>query len=138
MATAGPPERLRELSTGELIRDVAGDIQLLVRKELELARTELVEGVTAKAKGAGMMAAAFVLVFPALLFFFAALALWLPSLLPVSAAGGFAIVGLLILLFAAAVIAVGLKIFKSRSPSVSTTVDSVKEDVRWAREHLKS
>ncbi|HVL82510.1 MAG TPA: phage holin family protein [Actinomycetota bacterium] len=125
-------------ATGDLIREVAGDLQLLVRKELELARTELVEGVTAKVKGAGLAAGAFLLVFPALLFLFVALALWLPRILPVSVAGGFLIVSLLMFLFAGLVIGIGIKIFRSGRPGVASTVESVKEDVRWARGHLRS
>ena len=122
-----------EPSTGELIRDVAADLQLLVRKELELARTELVEGVTAKVKGAGLAAGAFVLLFPSVMFLSVALALALPG----SAAVGFLIVGGLLLVLALGAVLAGLRIFKSSSPGVGATVGSIKEDVRWARGHLK-
>lgn len=124
-------------STAELVRDVADDLQRLFRKELELARTELVETVTAKAKGAGLVVAAAILAFPAVLFGFIALALWLPSLLPVTYAGGFAIVTLLMFVVVVIFVLVGLKFIKSKKGGISTSVDSIKEDVRWARDHLK-
>lgn len=48
-------------ATAELVKDVVGGTQNLVRKELELARLELMEGVSAKAQAAGLGGAAAVL-----------------------------------------------------------------------------
>ena len=40
-------------STAELVMDVADDLRMLVRKEIELARIELMEGLQAQLIGAG-------------------------------------------------------------------------------------
>jgi hypothetical protein len=80
---------IRTKATGELVREVADDLQMLVRKELELARVELLDGLKAQLKGAGLIAFAGAASLPGLLFLVIALALWLPF----SAAAGFVIVG---------------------------------------------
>lgn len=118
--------------TGELVREVAGDLQMLVRKELELARIELVGGLKSQLTGAGVIALAVLASLPGLLFLVVALALWLP----VGPAAGFAIVGGALLLFTAGGILVGVWIMKRRRPKVGPAVERVKEDVRWARGHL--
>jgi len=120
-------------STGELIRDVADDLRMLVRKEMELARVELVDALSGKLKGAGLLAAAVLAAFPGLLFLAVALAIWLP----VGTALGFLIVGVIMLGLTAAGVIFGLKAMKSKQGGVATSVESVKEDVRWARGHLK-
>lgn len=126
-------DELHTKGTGELVREVADDLRMLLRKELELARVELVDGLKAQLKGAGLIAAAGVASLPGLLFLVVALALWLP----VSAAAGFAIVGGALLLFTAAGILVGIRLMRSRRPDIGTAVGSIKEDVRWARGHLQ-
>ncbi len=118
--------------TGDLVREVAGDLQMLVRKELELARIELVDGLKSQLTGAGVIALAVLSSLPGLLFLIVALALWLP----VGPAAGFAIVGGALLLFTGGGILVGVRIMKRRRPKVGPTVERVKEDVRWARGHL--
>src|SRR5439155_5351707 len=45
-------------STMELVKDVAADTSSLVRKEVELAKEEVLEAITARVKAAGAMAAA--------------------------------------------------------------------------------
>jgi uncharacterized membrane protein YqjE len=119
-------------STGELVLDGADDLRMLVRKELELARVELMEGVKAQLKGAGVIAVALIAALPGFLFLFVALALWLP----LGAAAGFAVVGGAMLLFTVIGVLAGIRVMKSRKPTVETAVGSIKEDVRWAREQL--
>jgi hypothetical protein len=128
MATA--PTR----STTELVMDVADDLRLLIRKEIELARIELIDGIKAQLIGAGLIALAVIGLLPALLFFLFALTFWLPFAPEVS----FAIVGAALLALAAGAIAIGIGIMKRRRPKLEKSVASIKEDVRWAREQLTS
>ncbi len=128
MATA--PTR----STTELVMDVADDLRLLIRKEIELARIELIDGIKAQLIGAGLIGLAVIGLLPALLFFLFALTFWLPFAPEVS----FAIVGAALLALAAGAIAIGIGIMKRRRPKLEKSVASIKEDVRWAREHLTS
>lgn len=117
--------------TGELVREIADDLQSLVRKEVELARVEVVGALSSVVKGAGLIAAAVVACMPGLLFLVVALAL----ALPVSPQLGFLIVGGGLLVLAGVGILIGVRLIRRRRGKI-TAVDSVKEDVRWAREHL--
>lgn len=121
-------------STAELVMDVADDLRMLVRKEIELARIELMEGLKAQLIGAGVITLAVVSILPALLFGLFALVHWLPFSLEVS----YAIVGGGMLLGAVMLIGIGVWIMKRRRPKLEDTVASIKEDVRWAREQLTS
>lgn len=121
-------------STAELVMDVADDLRMLVRKEIELARIELMEGLKAQLIGAGVITLAVVSLLPALLFGLFALVHWLPFSLEVS----YAIVAGGMLLGAVMLIGIGIWIMKRRRPKLDNTVASIKEDVRWAREQLTS
>jgi uncharacterized membrane protein YqjE len=121
-------------STAELVMDVADDLRMLVRKEIELARIELMEGLKAQLIGAGLITLAVVSVLPALLFGLFALVYWLPFSVEV----GYAIVAGGLLLCALLLIAIGMRVMKGRKPSLDKTVASIKEDVKWAREQLTS
>jgi uncharacterized membrane protein YqjE len=121
-------------STAELVMDVADDVRMLVRKELELARIELMEGLKAQVIGAGVILFALLALLPGFLMGLIALALWLPFSRDLSfaiVAGGLAGVALLGTL-------IGIRIMKRRRPRLDRSVASIKEDVRWAREQLTS
>ena len=121
-------------STAELVMDVADDLRMLVRKEIELARIELMEGLKAQMIGAGLIALAVVSVLPAMLFGLFALVYWLPLSVEVA----YAVVGGGMLLGALMLIAIGVRVMKRRRPNLDNTVASIKEDVKWAREQLTS
>jgi uncharacterized membrane protein YqjE len=121
-------------STAELVMDVADDLRILVRKEIELARIELMEGLKAQMIGAGLITLAVVSVLPALLFGLFALVYWLPFSVEVA----YAIVGGAMLVCAVLLIGIGIRVMKGRKPKLDKTVASIKEDVKWAREQLTS
>ena len=121
-------------STAELVMSVADDVRLLVRKEIELARIELIEGIKAQLIGAGLIALAVIGLLPAMLFFLFSLTFWLPFAPEVS----FLIVGAGLLVMAGLGIAMGIGIMRRRRPKLDKSVASIKEDVRWAREQLTS
>ena len=119
-------------STGELLMDVADDLRMLLRKEIELARIELMEGLKAQLVGAGIIALALLSVLPALLFGMIALAFWLPFSSEVS----FAIVAGGLSLFTVAGIGIGIWVMRRRRLRLRRSIDSIKEDVRWARDQI--
>ena len=121
-------------STSELVMAITDDLRMLVRKEIELARIELLEGLKAQFIGVGMIALAAVCLLPALLFFLFALTFWLPWSNQVS----FLFTGCVLLAFAGVIIFIGLRIMKRRKPKLEKSVASIKEDVRWAREQMTS
>jgi len=121
-------------STSELVMDIADDLRMLVRKEIELARIELMDGLKAQLIGAGLIALAAIALLPALLFYVFAVTFALPFAHWLS----FAIVGTGLLVIAGIVIFIGIKIMKSRRPKLDKSVASIKEDVKWAREQMTS
>lgn len=131
--TEGRP--LRDRSIVDLVRAIAGDTSTLVRKQVELAKQEVVEGVAAKAKGAAALAVAAILGLFVVNFLGLAAAYGLqlvvaPWLAKLIVAGGF-------LLLAAIAGLIGLRVLKKRSIAPEETKRTVKEDVEWARAQLK-
>jgi uncharacterized membrane protein YqjE len=129
-----PESRPESRSTVELVMDVADDLRMLIRKEIELARIELMEGLKAQLIGAGLITLAVISILPALLFGLFALV----YVLPFSRWLSFAIVAGAMLLGAVGLVFVGIWTMKRRRPNLDKSVASIKEDVRWAREQLSS
>ena len=121
-------------STSELVLEIADDLRMLVRKEIELARISLMDGLKAQFIGAGLIALAVIALLPALLFLVFALTFWLPFSNEVS----FAIVGGGLFAFAGLGVMIGWRKMKGRRPTLDKSVASIKEDVKWAREQMTS
>jgi MFS family permease len=122
-------------STPQLVRDIAGDTSTLVRKEIELARHEIIEALVARAKAAGALGAGAVMGLYMLLFLAVAGGLALATAMPAWAAflivaGVFAILAIAAVLFAK---------FRMQKPPMAPeeTVRTVKEDVEWAKTQLR-
>lgn len=125
----------RQQSTVSLMGQVAGDAGTLVRKEIELARQEITEGITARLKGAAAFAVAGVMGLFVLGFLAAAGAAALALVLPTWAAllivaGGFVFLALVAALFGRA---------RMRRPSIAPekAKQNIKEDVEWAKAQLR-
>lgn len=121
-------------STGELMRSIAGDTATLVRKQIELAKQEAVEGVRAKVMAAAALGVAAVLGLIALTFLGVTMAaalriVWPAWLAWIVTAGTF-------LLLAGAIAAIGVSRMKSGGVGEETK-RTVKEDVRWAKTQLR-
>ena len=122
-------------STPALMRAIASDTSTLVRKEVELARREIVEALVARAKAAGAMGAAGVCLLIALGFGGAAAARALDGVVSAWAArlivaGGFVLI---------AAVAGTIAMLRAKNPPLAPekTVETVKEDVEWAKAQLK-
>lgn len=133
MATSTPPPTTSPAgrSTAELVKDVLAGTQTMVRKELELARLELMEGVAAKGQAAGAGAAAGVLGLYVVGFLGLAggaaltqvVAAWLAWLI---------VAGVFLLLAAVAGLAARARA-RSAPLGVDKTKTSIEEDVAWAK-----
>lgn len=128
---------LRDRPMGELMKRLGEDLSLLIRQELALAKAEIIEKSKAAGIGAGMFSGAAVAGLLALGAFTAFLILalstamhaWLAALLVTIIYG--AIAGVLALS--------GKKKIEEAAPLVpEQTVDTVKEDVQWAKTRIKS
>jgi len=120
-----------ERSLGELFAEMTADVSRLLRQEVQLAKTEAKDEVSRAAKGVGMFAGAGVAGWMALLFVSLALA-WLFDQ-AMNTALAFLLVGVIWVVVAAVLAVVGKSRVKSVEP-LPTTVQTIKEDVEWARQ----
>jgi uncharacterized membrane protein YqjE len=133
--TTPTPVRDRDRPTGDLVKDLSAQVSTLVRQELELAKAEL----TVKGKQAGIGAGMFggaglfalygvgALVACAIVALATAVAAWLAALIVA-----------VVLLAVAGVLALAGKSRTARagSPVPEQTVETIKEDVRYTKEHV--
>src|SRR5689334_23700047 len=100
-----------EKSLGDVVGDVSTKASLLVREEIELAKTEIAEKAKSLGKGVAVAIVAGVTVVFALVYFFIALALFIDDLLNVQQAwwAGFIIVFGFLFIFAALAGFLGLR-----------------------------
>ena len=122
-------------STIELVRGIAADTGTLVRKEIELARLEIMESVTARLKAAAAFAAAGFLMALVVVFGGHAAAMGLSRAMPDWAAY-LVVTGLFIALAGAAAL-FGLMRLKRPKLAPEETQRTIKEDVEWAKQQLK-
>jgi len=133
--TQQEPTPVKDQSTLQLVRSIATDTGTLVRKEVELAKQEILEAIMARVKAVGAFGAAGVFGFLGMLCGLGAavaglslvVAPWLAALIVMGS------------LFALAGLAAMLGLFRVKRPSMAPTetVRTVKEDVEWARTQLK-
>lgn len=122
---------LRERSIGELLKQLSQETSTLVRKELELGRAELVQQGKKAGAGAGAIGAAAIVGLLALgaltacfiLALDTAMAGWLAALIVAVVYG--VIAGVLGM--------TGKNRIKEATPPAPQTVETVKEDVQWAK-----
>ena len=127
---------LRERPTGDLVKQLAQETSTLVRQEIELAKAEVTQKGKKAGVGAGMFGAAGIVALLALgaltACFILALATavepWLAALIVAAVYG--AVAGILAL--------TGKGKVKEATPPVSQTVETVKEDVEWAKTQTRS
>ena len=131
----GRDPRAEEPSIGELLGELTGEMQQLLRAEVELAKVETREELHRAAdagKKIGIAAGAGILA--ALLLSFAAA--W--GLAELMAAGlAFLIVGAVYALIAAVFAMQARDRIKSVNPVPEQTIETLKEDVQWARTRAK-
>ncbi|HJR54271.1 MAG TPA: phage holin family protein, partial [Gemmatimonadota bacterium] len=121
--------------TGPLLRSIAADISTLVSKQIELAKQEIGEMVSARAKAVGVFGAAAVLGLFVIGFLGMAGAEALDLVLPRWAA--MLIMAVVFGLLAAVAILAARSSLRSSASKPELTQESLKEDVQWAKQQLK-
>jgi MFS family permease len=125
-------EDLRDRPIGELVKQLAEQTSTLVRQEIELAKVETTQKARTAGKGAGLIGAAAVIGLLAagaltaflIMLLDGALANWLSAL----------IVGVVFLAIAGILALQGKNRIQRATPPVpQQTVETVKEDVEWAK-----
>ena len=120
-----------EKSLGQLMGDVVAEMGTLVRQEIALAKVETKEEIGKTGKAAGFLGGAALAGHMALLFLSLALA-WLLGLV-MNRALAFALVGVLYALGSGFLALRGREQARSISPMPEQTVETLKEDVQWAK-----
>ena len=123
-----PPQDNR--SIGDLIAELSRETGVLVRKEVELAKTELSAKVRNASTHVATTAAGGALAHAGLLVVLAALVLALAQL-GVTAWLAAAIVGVLTIVVGYLLVNKGLKALRGASVVPTHTLESLKEDARW-------
>ena len=127
--------RVEEPSLGELFTSLTSDLSTLVRSEMELARIEIRQEVGKVGKAAGMLGAGALAGYLALILLSFSAAWGLAEV--VDAGWAFLIVGLAVAVAAAVLAMTGRKRLQDIRPVPEQTVDTLKEDARWARAQVK-
>ena len=128
---------LRDASTGELFKRLSQQTSELVRKEVDLAKAELTEKGKSAGKGAGMFGGAGLFGVTAFLALTACLIALLGTAMEIW------IAALIVTVVYAAIAGVlGLlgrrKLQEATPPSPEQTVETLKEDVQWAKNQRPS
>jgi uncharacterized membrane protein YqjE len=124
-----------EPTLGTLVMGLTDDITTLVRKEVELAKVELQEGVQQGAKAGAMVAAGGMVAYAGLLFILAALAIALGDWWDNYGLGA-AVVGLITGIVGWAILNGGLKQLKEVSLVPRKAIASLEQDAQMAKEKL--
>ena len=123
-------------SLGELFAELSKETTALVRAEVNLAKVELSKTATSVGRDVGFLAAGGAVAYAGLLALIAAavlgliqlgLAWWLAALL----------VGLLVLAVGGFLVWRGINNLKNEDLAPRQTIETVKEDVQWAKEQTK-
>jgi hypothetical protein len=121
----------RDRGIGELVKDLADQTSTLVRQEIKLAQAEVTEKGKVAGRGAGMLAGAGVAALLTLGTLTAVLVVALDSGLPLWLAA--LIVTLLWGVVAAVLAQSGRKALRAATPPAPQTLETVKEDIQWAK-----
>jgi uncharacterized membrane protein YqjE len=126
-----PAGDARERPIGELVKDLSSQTSTLVRQEIELARAELQQKGKLAGKGAGMLGGAATAGLLALAALTAALIALLDKAMATWVA---ALIVMALWAIVAAVLAkAGQKSLQHATPPTPQTVETVKEDIQWAK-----
>ena len=127
-------DEAEEQPLGELFSELSGNLQQLMRKEVELAKVEATEQAKRAGKAGAMFGATAVVGFVGLLLLFFAAAWGLAEVIPTGLA--FLAVALLCLVIAAIFLLQAKKKVAEISPP-QQTVETLKQDVQVAQKSLK-
>jgi len=120
-------------SLGDLVNRMTSDVGQLVSTQIELAKVEIKDEVARAGKGAGMVGGGGLAAFLAVLLVSFAIAYWLADAFD-DLGWGFFAVGLVWAVVAAALVWKGKQHITSTTPIAEQTIESIKEDVEWARQ----
>jgi ABC-type xylose transport system permease subunit len=128
--------RKDERSLGELFGELARDMGVLVRQEVQLATTEMTHKASRAAQDVGMIAVGGLVAYAGLLAILAAVIVGL-------AAAGFGwwqaalLVGAIVAVIGGLLVQRGIAALKHADLAPRQTMETIKEDTRWAKDRMK-
>jgi hypothetical protein len=128
------PELRQERSIGELFGQLSQDMTLLVRQEVQLARTEMSDKLSRLTTNLISVAAGGFVAYLGGLALVAAVILALRDLANISLAVSAVIVGAILAVIGWVMLQRGLKEMKRVDLAPRRTVETLKDDVQWAKE----
>jgi len=132
----GDAQQLRDRSTGELVGELSQQTSSLIRQEIALAKAELTDTGKNAGKGAGMIGGA------GAIGYLAAAALTTAIIALLDKAMDTWIAALIVAVVYAAIAGVlalrGRDEVKAALPPTEQTVETIKEDVQWAKTQARS
>jgi uncharacterized membrane protein YqjE len=129
-ADTGRPD-VEGRSVGELLGEVTGDLSKLMRQEVALAKVELKEEAAKAGKAGGMLGGAGAVGYLVLVFLSLALMFALDNVMGIGWAA--LLTAVLLGIVAAVLFVLGRKRLKQVNPKPEQTVETLKEDVQWAK-----
>ncbi len=123
-----------EPSIGTLFTDLTEDMGRLVRQEIELARVETMQKVNQAMRSVALMAAGGFLAYAGFITLLIAAAIGLGQMMPYWLST--LIVGVVVLIIGAILIGSGRSSLSNMTVVPENTVESIKEDARWAKEQV--
>jgi uncharacterized membrane protein YqjE len=121
----------RERGVGELVKELADQTSTLVRQEIQLAQAEVTQKGKVAGKGAGLLAGAAVFGLLMLGALTATIVAALDEAMPIWLAA--LIVTVLWAIVAFALFKAGRTALQRATPPAPQTVETVKEDIQWAK-----
>jgi hypothetical protein len=119
---------------GELFGEFSQDMTLLVRQEIRLARTEVSEKAVVISRRLTSVVAAGVVAYLGALALVAGIILLLTQVVGIPAWLSALLVGAAMAIGGYVALRAGLRELKSIDPAPRRTVETIKDDVRWAKE----
>ena len=124
-----------ERSIGDLFGELARELGTLVRQEIHLAKVEMSQKAGQAGRDAGMVAFGGMLAHAGLLAVIAGMVLALGTLIPLWVSA--VIVGVVVLAIGAGLARARISAMKRIDPAPRQTLETLKEDARWARERAQ-
>lgn len=122
-------------SLGQLFSELSTDLSDLMRKEVMLAQAEITVKVSRTAKDAAIAAAGGLVAYAGLILLLIAIGFLLAQWMPTWAAMG--IVAILTLIVGLVLLQMGVGRLKKSEFKPEQTIDSLKENVEWAKEQVR-
>ncbi|MFN8474844.1 MAG: phage holin family protein [Anaerolineae bacterium] len=122
----------QDMSLGELFSELAADVSRLVRAEVKLAKTEMTEKASKTGRDVGTVVAGGLLAYAGLLAVLAAIIVGLALYIPLWLSA--LIVGVIVIAIGALIVKQGLDRLKQQNMAPEQTIQSLKENVEWAKQ----